>query len=81
MKPIGYLRVIQSRKKQEMCIRDSTEEECEALGRLIAPWHNVVGLEMLPYHTMGIVKYDHLGLEYPLKGVPAMDKGLSLIHI
>lgn len=52
-----------------------TEEECEALGRLIAPWHNVVGLEMLPYHTMGIVKYEQLGLEYPLKGVPAMDKG------
>lgn len=51
-----------------------TEEECEALGRLIAPWHNVVGLEMLPYHTMGIVKYEQLGLEYPLKGVPAMDK-------
>lgn len=52
-----------------------TEEECEALGRLIAPWHNVVGLEMLPYHTMGIVKYEQLGLEYPLKDVPAMDKG------
>ena len=55
-------------------ITDS-EDECEALGRLIAPWRNVVGLEMLPYHTMGIVKYEQLGLEYPLKGVPAMDKG------
>lgn len=51
-----------------------TVDECEALGRLIAPWHNVVGLEMLPYHTMGIVKYERLGLEYPLKDVPAMDK-------
>lgn len=51
-----------------------TEEECEALGRLIAPWHNVAGLEMLPYHTMGIVKYEQLGMEYPLAGVPAMDK-------
>ena len=30
---------------------------------------------MLPYHTMGIVKYEQLGLEYPLKDVPAMDKG------
>ncbi len=55
-------------------ITDSIEE-CEALGRLIAPWHNVVGLEMLPYHTMGIVKYEQLGIEYPLEGVPAMDKG------
>lgn len=52
-----------------------TVEECEALGRLIAPWRNVVGLELLPYHTMGIVKYEQLGIEYPLKDVPAMDKG------
>ena len=51
-----------------------TVDECEALGRLIAPWHNVVGLEMLPYHTMGVVKYEQLGIDYPLAGVPAMDK-------
>ena len=51
-----------------------SEEECELLGRLIAPWKNVVGLEMLPYHTMGVVKYEKLGIEYPLAGVPAMDK-------
>ncbi len=54
-------------------ITDS-EEECEKLGRLIAPWKNVVGLEMLPYHTMGVVKYEKLGLPYPLEGVPQMDK-------
>lgn len=52
-----------------------SEQECEALGRLIAPWHNVVGLELLPYHTMGVVKYEQMGLAYPLEGVPAMDKG------
>lgn len=51
-----------------------TEEECEALGRLIAPWRNVVGLEILPYHTMGVVKYEQLGIDYPLAGVPQMDK-------
>lgn len=49
-------------------------EECEKLGRLIAPWHNVVGLEMLPYHTMGVVKYEQLGIPYRLEGVPQMDK-------
>lgn len=52
-----------------------TEEECEALGRLIAPWHNVVGLEMLPYHTMGTSKYEQLGIAYPLAGVEPQDKG------
>ncbi|MBM6942573.1 pyruvate formate-lyase-activating protein, partial [Collinsella intestinalis] len=51
-----------------------TPEECEALGRLIAPWENVVGLEMLPYHTLGVVKYEKLGLTYPLADVPEMDK-------
>ncbi|TXF38894.1 pyruvate formate lyase-activating protein [Collinsella sp. BA40] len=51
-----------------------TVEECEKLGRLIAPWRNVVGLELLPYHTMGIVKYEKLGIPYKLDGVPPMDK-------
>lgn len=51
-----------------------TPEECEALGRLIAPWRNVAGLEMLPYHTLGVVKYEQMGLDYPLAGVPEMDK-------
>lgn len=49
-------------------------EECEALGRLIAPWRNVVGLEMLPYHTLGVAKYEQLGIDYPLAGVEPMDK-------
>lgn len=26
-------------------------------------------VEVLPYHTMGVVKYEKLGYEYPLKGV------------
>ena len=54
-------------------ITDS-EEECEKLGRLIAPWRNVVGLELLPYHTLGVAKYEQLGIAYPLEGVPQMDK-------
>ena len=51
-----------------------TVEECAQLGRLIAPWGNVVGLEMLPYHTMGVAKYEQLGIAYPLAGVEPMDK-------
>jgi pyruvate formate lyase activating enzyme len=30
---------------------------------------NVEKIEVLPYHTMGEVKYQKLGYEYPLKGV------------
>lgn len=43
------------------------------LGRLIARWPNVVGLELLPYHTMGVGKYEKRGIPYRLADVPAMD--------
>lgn len=55
-------------------ITDSVEE-CERLGRLIAPWRNVVGVEILPYHTMGVEKYGELGIEYPLESATGLDAG------
>lgn len=30
---------------------------------------NVQRIDVLPYHTMGIYKYENLGIDYPLKGV------------
>lgn len=53
--------------------RTDSEEEVAGVGRIIGDWDNVVGLDLLPYHTMGRVKYENLGIEYPLDGVPAMD--------
>ena len=50
-----------------------TDEELAGVGRIIARWSNVVGLDVLPYHTMGEKKYQELGIEYPLEGLPAMD--------
>ncbi|WP_028263662.1 pyruvate formate-lyase-activating protein [Atopobium fossor] len=50
-----------------------TDEELAGVGRIIAQWDNVVGLDILPYHTMGKSKYEQLGLLYKLEGVPAMD--------
>lgn len=35
---------------------------------------NVERIDFLPYHKMGISKYEKLGIDYPLKGVPEMDK-------
>ena len=49
-------------------------EELYALGRFIATLKNVKGLDVLPYHTMGENKYEQLGMEYKLKGVPALTK-------
>ena len=48
------------------------EDELAGVGRIIARWPNVVGLDVLPYHTMGVNKYESLGLTYPLEGVDAM---------
>lgn len=44
------------------------------LGQFIAPFQNLKVLDILPYHTMGTVKYEKLEMEYKLKDVPAMDK-------
>lgn len=54
-------------------ITDSEKEWLE-LGYLMGNYSNLKGLELLPYHTMGISKYRELGLAYPLEGVPEMDK-------
>lgn len=50
------------------------EAHLRALGRLLRRYANLKGLEILPYHTMGKAKYDALGLDYPLEGVPAAEK-------
>lgn len=40
-------------------------------------------IDVLPYHTMGEVKYNNLGLEYPLKGVrtPTKDEIINVKKI
>ena len=50
-----------------------SEEECANVGRIIGDWDNVVGLDFLPYHTLGKSKYDKLGIAYPLDGVKPMN--------
>ena len=47
-------------------------DELAGVGRIIARWPNVVGLDVLPYHTMAVAKYERLGIDYPLAGVEAM---------
>ncbi len=49
----------------------------EKLGRFMATVSNIKALDVLPYHTMGVKKYQELGIEYPLDGIPARDKELA----
>ena len=48
------------------------------LGQFIAPFKNLKVLDILPYHTMGTVKYEKLEIDYKLKDVPAMDKSKAI---
>ena len=47
----------------------NNEEDLKKTRAFLDMLHNVEKVEVLPYHTMGIVKYEKMGLEYPLKGV------------
>ncbi len=48
------------------------EEYLKKLGQFLAELHNIKALDVLPYHDMAIPKYENLGIDYPLKGVPPL---------
>ena len=50
------------------------KESLMALGYFIGGLSNLQALDLLPYHVMGVKKYEELGLQYRLKDVPPMDK-------
>lgn len=58
-------------------ITDKTEYLYQ-LGYFIGGLRNIKALDVLPYHTLGLPKYETLGIDYPLSGIPAMDKSRAL---
>ncbi len=48
------------------------EEHLRALQAYIKTLRHVEKVELLPYHTLGVGKYEALGIPYPLQGVPPL---------
>ena len=48
------------------------DEQLLALGKFIGTLRGIEKIEVLPYHKLGVVKYEQLGIPYPLSGTPAL---------
>lgn len=55
----------------------------QKLGEFISTLKTVKKIEVLPYHNMGEVKYEKMGIKYPLHGVepPQRERVLNAEHI
>lgn len=78
--PLAFARYLSDRGKRmwirHVLVPGYTDDD-GALARLRAfldTLSTVEKVEVLPYHTMGTVKYEKLGKEYPLRGVQPPEK-------
>lgn len=67
-----------SEKRMRMWIRHvlvpgitDDENDLTQMRAFIDTLHRVRRVEILPYHTLGVAKWQKLGLDYPLAGIPA----------
>ncbi|AIY80088.1 choline TMA-lyase-activating enzyme [Clostridium botulinum] len=56
-------------------VNDSNEDIENVMKFLIQfkDYKNFKGIDLLPYHKMGVNKYNQLGIEYPIKGDPSLN--------
>ena len=64
-------------KRKKMRIRfvlvptlTDSEEHLTQIGLFLRDFSNVEKIEVLPYHTLGVSKYESMGVKYPLEGIP-----------
>ena len=54
---------------------NSSESEIQAIIDFLLPYKdypNFQGIDLLPYHKLGVNKYGQLGMEYPVDGDPSL---------
>ena len=57
---------------------NNSEEDLRALVEFLRPYRdykNLRGVDILPYHKLGVHKYTQLGREYPIQGDPTLNAG------
>lgn len=54
--------------------KTDSKEYMNMLREFIHGLDNVEKVELLPYHLLGVNKYEVMGIKYRLEGIPAMDK-------
>lgn len=58
-------------------ITDNDESAKELLEKVSYLSYTIDKIEILPYHKMGITKYEDLDIDYQLDGVPEMDRAIA----
>lgn len=66
--------------------RTDYDEDLKKLDEFISTLKSVEKVEILPYHTLGVFKWEELGIPYPLEGVPTptderVKNAQKLLHI
>ena len=73
-----------NKKQKKMRIRfvlvptlTDSEEHLASIGRFLSGFSNIEKIEVLPYHTLGKVKYESLGIQDPLENIPEADSQMA----
>ena len=73
-----------NQKQKKMRIRTvlvptiaDSEEHFVSIGKFLRDFSNIEKIEVLPYHTLGKVKYENLGIHYPLESIPEADSQMA----
>ena len=75
--PLKFAKFLSDNRKpvwiRHVLVPDTTDDDgaLRALKAFLDTLTNVEKVEVLPYHTMGVNKYEKLGIAYPLAGVKA----------